>query len=302
MSRNKKAELHAATVRILTTLAKWLIKGGVGCTGAIRLMKIAYARAGAELAPLKNGKIVASRVADITGLTRQEIPALLEEQCADSEALSRAKSQQRAQRILAGWHNDPTFQNPDGTPALLPLRGPVSFAELVKRHSGDARVETSFETLQEAKAIRELSDGRLKVCRKTFATSRMDGAGIASFGDVISEHAQHLVDNSERAPAEALFSFRIESGELDQDASDWLKNRIAERAALFGESIELDLVDDAHKPKSDSRGRKPPMIVTLYVSQAVAAGEPPEEVESTPESPGHRHASRLSPTRRKRSH
>jgi hypothetical protein len=307
MRRDKTADSHAAMLKILRSLAAWGLRQGVAFGAAERLLRVAYAHAGCDLAHPGNKpkQVNARKIGELTGLIRQSVRALLCEK-EDSEALNRARSLQRAQRILWGWHNDRKFHNPDGTPALLPLQGPKSFSELCRLHSGDGGVESKLQTLLAAKAVRQRRDGLLQVTRKTFATSRMDAAGIAAFGQIMSEHVDSFRANSERQEGEQLYSRRIVSRELDKDAADMLLIRLSERADAFGDRIETDWTDEAHAPSPDSQGLHPPYVLQMYLTRMQTAGEEPggdEEAargESAEPSQSGRRSKRR--TKRKRSH
>jgi len=272
MTRGQKADVHAAALQILRRLVSWLIQEGIGFGTAQQILRVAYAQAGCDLAhPGKRPKQVnARKVADLTGLVRQNIRVLLAEQ-KDCDALSRTRSHLRAQRILWGWHNDRRFQNPDGTPALLPVQGPKnskSFSELVRLHSGDTGFEAKLETLLQTKAVRQRADGRVEILRKTFTTGRMDAAGIAAFSQAITEHLNCLLTNADRPKEDQLYSRRIVSGELDLDAAYLLMNRLRERAEAFGDRIESDITDEVHAPTTQSRARHVPLVFHMYLSHA----------------------------------
>jgi hypothetical protein len=306
MRRDKTADSHAAMRKILRSLAAWGLRHGVAFGAAEHLLRVGYAQAGCDLAHpgSKPKQVNARKIGELTGLIRQSVRALLCEK-EDSEALNRARSLQRAQRILWGWHNDRKFHNPDGTPALIPLRGPKSFSELCRLHSGDGGVESKLQTLLAAKAVRQRRDGLLQVTRKTFATSRMDAAGIAAFGQIMSEHVDSFQANSERPEGEQLYSRRIESRELDKDAAEMLLIRLSERADAFGDRIELDWTDEAHAPGPDSHGRHPRYVLQMYLTPLQTAGEPGDDEEAAPrESAEPSESGRQSKrkTKRKRSH
>jgi hypothetical protein len=252
-----------------------MTEGGVGYRGAQRLLKIAYAVAATELARsnARGEGVNARRVGDLTGIPRKFIEGLIRQRDA-LEELSDARSQQRYQRIISGWRNDRRFQKQDGTPALLPFNGPKSFSELCRQYSGDGGVESKLAALIAANAVKERKGGRYQLLRKTFATARMDVAGAAAFGEVISEHAKTLMQNAACPPDEALYSRRIVSGELDREAAYLLLERIGERAETFGDAIELDVTDAAHAPKPDSSRYGAPLVFSMYLSRAENLSQP----------------------------
>lgn len=283
MSRDNTPEVQAAVVATGLQLFQWMAlflmnEGGIGHRGAQKLLKIAYAVAGTELAhgSARVEGVNARRVGELTGIPRKFIAGLLRQREALAE-LSEARSQQRYQRIIWGWRNDRRFQKQDGTPALLPFNGPKSFSELCRLYSGDGGVEGKLAALVGANAVKERKGGRYQLMRKTFATSRMDVAGATAFGQILSEHAKTLLRNATCRPDEALYSRRIVSGELDSEAAYLLLERMAVRAEAFGDAIQEDIADKVHAPKANSRGRWPPLVFGMYVGLAEEPSPPDEQ-------------------------
>lgn len=283
MSPDRNADLQAATLRVWKPFVLWLLKGGIAYGGALRLLKISYALAGDELAGRRGpgDKINAAKIATMTGLKRHEVGHLLRE-AHGSGALGRVRALTRAQRVLWGWHNDPAFKNPDGTPSRLRLEGPKSFRDLVRKYSGGIPAETCLRTLLNSGAVRRRSDdGRLQVMRRTYATAHMDSAGIAAFAEALTDRLGALLHNAEMSNGSELYSRRIVSGSLDQDSAALLVNLIRNRADTFGSGIEDELSDAGHAPPTQSTD--PPtraLVFTMFVSQA---DEEEPNTNSTPE-------------------
>src|SRR5215471_10440626 len=121
MSESLKAAVRAAVLRLLDPLVRWLMKAGVGIGDLIPLVKIAYVRAAREQGLTSGTDLVrpnTSRIAVLTGLTRREVRSIL---AAATEEPVHDRGRQRAERVLAGWWNDPSFQDSLGRPAALPL-------------------------------------------------------------------------------------------------------------------------------------------------------------------------------------
>jgi hypothetical protein len=264
-------EVSAAALEILEAVAAFLIGEGVPHSTGRKLLQLAYARAGWNtVAPgVPRHKFAESKlgthVAEVTGLPRHELKALLSENVS-AETLSQVDDQQRAQRILAEWHANPRYQNEDGTPAFLRQRGPRSFTELASRYSPDDRGKPSLQILLAAKAVKRRKDRTLQVLRKTLATSKMDSAGLSAFGQVIGEHIQSIRRNAQRKREEPeLFAVRFQTGPLDKDRSDLLKVRIGERLQSFSDGLRLEMTDPGHAPTAQSREIAPPLAYVGYL-------------------------------------
>lgn len=282
MSLDRNADLQAATLRVWKPFVLWLLKGGIAYGGALRLLKIAYALAGDELAGRRGpgDKVNAAKIATMTGLKRHEVGDLLRE-AHGSGALGRVHAQTRAQRVLWGWHNDPAFKNPDGTPSRLRLEGPKSFRDLVRKYSGGIPAETCLRALLNSGAVRKRSDERLQVMRRTYATAHMDAAGIAAFAEALTDRLGALLHNADTANGSELYSRRIVSGPLDQDSAALLMNLIRNRADTFGSGIEDEVSDAGHAPRAQSsHSLTRALVFTMFVSQA---DEEESDTDSAPE-------------------
>lgn len=304
MGLSRKTDLQAATLRVWKPFVQWLLQSGIGARGGVRLLKIAYALVGDELVGRVGAskKINAARVAAVTHLNRKEVRGLVRE-ARGSRVLDRLGLQTRIQRVLWGWHNDRRFRNPDGTPRLLLLRGPTSFEELVRAHGGGLPVHTCLREFLKAKAVHRRRDGRLKVLRRTFATARMDSAGIAALAEALTERMTALLHNAKCPGRGSMYERRIVSVALDKDSADLLRVRIKDRAEAFGDGVEDEITDFSHAPKARSTQRKRPLVFTMFVSEAdddAGAGEGGSTGSSAQDLPPPPPAARASPTRARR--
>ena len=282
MTESLKAAIQAAVLRILDPLVSWLLEAGVGVGDFMSLVKIAYIRAAREQGRQMGGEQQrpnASRIAVVTGLTRAEVANILASGVADRP---HDRGRQRAERVLSGWWNDAAFQEASGTPAILPLRGARrSFAALVERYSGERpRVATILEELLRVKAVRRLSDGRLQVLSRTFATVRWSPEGVTEFAEQLNEHCSTLLHNLKH-PAHPRYVRRVLNARLDPSYMPMLMRDIEEQSDALADSLD----DALNDPKQTVRGRPggshaASLGVAVYVFESI----PPEaEREATAE-------------------
>ena len=266
MSESLKVAVRLAVLRILDPLVKWLIEAGLGVGDLVSLVKIAYVRAARErgLAGGGEGKRPnVSRIAVVTGLTRVEVTNILATGAADPVY---DRGRQRAERVLSGWWNDPAFQDPSGHPAVLPLRGGKrSFAGLAERYSGERwLVATILEELLRAKAVRHLPDGRLKTVSRSLATLGWDPAGVAAFGDELSEHSATLLHNLS-SPAHARYVRRVVNVRLDPKYVPLLTRDLTAQAQSFADAADDALNDPLHSLTGRSREKGASLGVAVYL-------------------------------------
>jgi len=141
-----------ALLPLLDSLADLLLATGMTPAEFNRLAKTSFVSAATRSSRLRNGRVNASRVAALTGLTRAEIREILSSN--KGSAIPPAITSP-VLRVLEGWSSDPEFASESGRPRALPPRGwSQSFAELVRRYSGDIPAKAMQSELQRLGAIR----------------------------------------------------------------------------------------------------------------------------------------------------
>lgn len=195
MSSQVKTALHAALLRLLDPLVRLMMKAGIGAGEFHALVKTAYVRAAREEG---GARAANSRIAVQTGLTRKEVSAILK---ADEDTvLPNTRGSHRAERVLTGWWNDLRFQEEDGTPRALPLRGVVSIEALAAAYGGERRAGgLVLDELMRARAVRERNDGRYEPISRTFAPLNWTVESIAAVGETTRDLIATLVHNMEHA-------------------------------------------------------------------------------------------------------
>jgi hypothetical protein len=142
-----------------------------------------------------------SRAAILSGLTRKEVARLLAEPAAGEQAPGERYN--RAARVLTGWQRDVEFTESDGSPRWLHDEGPRSFAELVRRYSGDVPARAVLDELLRVGAVRRHGDGRIEPIARAYvpATSVADKLAIlgADVADLIAT-IEHNIDHGKTEP------------------------------------------------------------------------------------------------------
>jgi hypothetical protein len=283
MSESLKAAVRAAVLRLLEPLVKWLLDAGIGVGEIVTLVKIAYVRAARAQGRAAGGESKrpnVSRIAVVTGMTRHEVTSLLALRSADPVD---GRGRQRAERVLSGWWNDPTFQDRAGQPAALQVRGgDHSFAGLVERYSGEGwLVATILEELLRVGAVRRRADGRVEALSRTAATVRSNAEAIVAFGEELGEHCETLLHNLQH-PAQARYVRRVINIRLDPRYVPMLARDLVHQAEDFAEAADNALNAPGHTLKVRSKDEPASLGVTLYVfeSRESESAEPRDEIPS----------------------
>jgi len=149
---NYKNEVANVIRPLLDDLADLLLLVGITPHEFSRLAKISFISAAARSSKLGNGRVNASRVAALTGITRPEVRDILKSAV---NPLSAHVTASPLNRVLEGWSNDRDFCSARGKPKVLALRGSGhSFTELIHRYSGDIPAKAVQSELLRLSAIR----------------------------------------------------------------------------------------------------------------------------------------------------
>jgi len=292
MSASLKSAILAMLARVLDPLARMMLEAGIGIGEFVTVAKSAYVRAAREEGRRAGGEIKRpniSRIAVVTGLTRLEVASILA--AGEAGPVAPDRGRQRAERVLAGWWNDPDFHDESGEPAVLPLRGARrSFQALVRLYSGERwRSVTILDELLRVKAVRQLPDGHLKALSRSYATVRWDPEGIASVGEQLAEHCETLLHNL-KDPGHPRFVGRIVNSRVDPRYVPVLLRDLRESAEVFltTEDSSLNYVGHTLNKEGGAAAAGSPMRlgVTLYIfeedDEEASEGEA-EEKESAPD-------------------
>jgi Family of unknown function (DUF6502) len=272
MNGTIKSAVHAAVLRILEPLVTWLLDAGVGVGDLQPLVKTAYVRAARKRAREAGAEYLrpnASRISIMTGLTRREVGDILER---DAVHQTHDRGRQRAERVLTGWWNDSAFQEVSGEPAVLPLKGSkASFTALVERYSGErTQVGTILSELLRVKAVRRLSDGRLRAVSRTYAPVGWEPEGLTAFGEQIAELCSTLLQNL-NSPRSPRFVRRVVNSRLDPRYLPMLIRDIQQQAEVFADSIDDTLNDPLHTLTAKTpEGEATSLGLAMYTFESAA--------------------------------
>src|ERR1700679_3708480 len=127
MPDNVKTALSLSLLRLLRPLVRIMLREGLTYPHFAAIAQMAFVESAARDFVGKEMKSSASSVCALTGMTSQEINAvLLEQERFDSSEILEVSNP--FARVLHGWHNDRDYVGPYGFPADLPFEGnPLSF-------------------------------------------------------------------------------------------------------------------------------------------------------------------------------
>jgi len=149
---------------ILYGLAQLLLRQGYGQRRFAQLTKLAFVDAAKGVVGNVTSRASIARIAALTGLTRLEVSRLLR---VDYTSLLVSDDKlNRASRVVIGWSTDDEFLDKRRKPKLLPLKtSRGSFAQLVKKYSGDIPARAMLMEMTRLGLVKTTSSGTVSLVR-----------------------------------------------------------------------------------------------------------------------------------------
>jgi hypothetical protein len=180
-------------------LASILLPIGFGLGDFISAAKAAFVEAAAEQIRKRGDRPTAARIAVVTGMSRAEVAKIR----LHDDLVSRPFAAQRTERVMHGWFADARYVDAAGNPRALPMTGPASFDELVRKYSGDIPRRAVLDELLAGGMAEVTQSGTVKALRRHYllASGRpvADLAGLAADADVFLYSATNRSESGESA-------------------------------------------------------------------------------------------------------
>jgi Family of unknown function (DUF6502) len=227
--------LEAAAGRVLRSLARVLLRYGVSVQAFIDLAKRAYIGAAQCDFTLPTRKMTGSRLALVTGLTRKDVQRLNADRApSDERTLARVN---RAVRVIAGWRRDPDFHGEAGVPAVLRLDGEApSFAELVRRYSGDIPVRAVLDELLRNGSV-TVTDSAVRLSDRGLPSTDESGK-LALLGTDVSDLVDTVAFNLQVEPSRRRFQRKVMYDNLSREAVAEFRRIATERSQQVLEEFD----------------------------------------------------------------
>jgi hypothetical protein len=202
--------LTAAVERVLRPLFRILLRNHMSFKAFVDIAKHVYVDVAAEDFGIPGKKTSVSRVALLSGLTRKEVQHLLEAPAVDdAEAGERYN---RAARVVAGWVRDAEFSDSDGNPRVLTLQdggARSSFAELVRRFSGDIPFRAVLDELLRVGVVEKIGDDAIRLKTRAYVPETGDADKLNILGTDVSDLVATIEHNLQHGAADPFFQRKV---------------------------------------------------------------------------------------------
>ena len=278
MSDPIRDAVSAAVEEILGPLAQLAMEMQIGASEFSRLIEQAFIRAVEHEAALTGRpQPGASAVAARSGLTRQRVSQL--RSMGSSEKSRDSERQPQTLRILSAWKTDPKFSDRLGSPKVLPVRGPVSFNGLVKRHGSGLRARSILKELERIQAVRFTKDRKVEMLHRADLDAARRAQGIRDLGEFGREFLETLIHNVLN-PETPRYHRRVVGPHVKNEEVPRLARDASSQAGVWALALQDALTDNSVTVKPGASAQKATRLSGHFflcerpVVQAVASPRP----------------------------
>lgn len=222
---------------ILLPIARLLLRNGYGAGELTYAAKQASVEAALlEVIPM-GSRVNISRLSVATGLTRKEISSLLGRRLEPKSRPSKSALEQRAWRVLRGWHTDPKYREANGRPAALAFAGKQrTFTSLVRRYGGDVTPRSVLRELERMKVVSKTATGTLRLHPKALDSRSLLMEQLLDVARAFRDFAA-TVSNEHGLNTRGFFGFK-EGLVPSTDQAALFQRTFSERGANLLDSFE----------------------------------------------------------------
>jgi len=252
-----------ALKRVMDPLLELMFDAGVTVSEFNKISRDRAVRIASKRVIRDSGRQSKSRVAIMTGLPRSEVTRILGS--VDS-AVQDQPDHHPARRVLAGWHDNPSFVAPNGAPAILPIFGKRgSFQNLVERYGAGIPVRAMLDELVQLNAAELVGDQRLKARARVPILTGLSSRSIAAVGERGRDLLETLWHNV-RKGSQPLFEATASMEEGDPEMIRLVRREITEQGTNFINAATA-LFNRAHRKRKEKTASGCRFGVTLYYFQ-----------------------------------
>jgi hypothetical protein len=256
-SEQSQKALRTAVRYLLKPIARILIRGGISWKEFADLGKDAFVEAASEDYGIAGRQTNASRVALLTGLSRREVARIRESHGSGHDHDESEVRETQIPRLLAGWHQDPTFLDDGGKPRELSKSDqPGEFGDLLKRYAGDIPPVAFTKELLRLKLIKE-QDGKYVVLNRIFTPDLSDPSLLRQAGLALHDHAATVAHNlNNQREGGPRFERLVSNLNVSEETAEKFHELLKKEGQQFLEKLDAWL-SQHDQPRHSGRKNRP---------------------------------------------
>lgn len=265
--------LQASVARLLKPLVRMLLRNGVTFGVFLDISKRLFAEVAMEDFTLPGRAPSKSRASVITGLSRKEINRVLSlPEVSDAELQERHN---RAVRVVTGWIRDEAFTDAEGKPRRLMVEGDEgSFAQLVKKYSGDVPVRAVLDELIRVGTVERLGWGEIGLCKPAYIPAAGEEEKIGIMGVDVGDLISTIDYNMKMKGQDSRFHLKVDYDNVPGESLGRFRSLSSQKALKLLKELdkELSAVDRDVNPAVEGEGRFRAGISIHYFEEDLQEG------------------------------
>jgi len=196
MLDNVKTALAMSLRRLLRPLVKIMLREGFTYSRFAAIAQMAFVESAAKDFAGKGMKSSVTSVCALTGMSADEVSAVLLEQ-ERFEASEMLEVSNPFIRVLHGWHNDRDYVGPYGFPVDLPFSGAtLSFSILAGRHAPGVSPQIILQELQRVGAVTEVGANVWKALKQEYIEPSLSPENLGRMASLVGALLSTLENNT----------------------------------------------------------------------------------------------------------
>lgn len=173
-----------------------MLREGLTYSHFAAIAQMAFVESAAKDFVGKGMKSSVSSVCALTGMTPQQLNAvLIEQERFDSSELLEVSNS--FARVLHGWHNDRDYVGPYGFPVDLPFEGsPLSFTILTNRHAAGVSPQVVLKELKRVGAVTEVGFNVWKPLKQEYIEPSLSPENLGRMASLVESLLSTLENNT----------------------------------------------------------------------------------------------------------
>jgi hypothetical protein len=230
-----------ALLRLFEPLVEFVLDSGLSPLELHSIIREAAVRTVAARQLEVAARINISGIAASTGIPRAEISRILKLDTESSRAVV-DRLQHSTNRILAVWHQDQKYTDPEGKPADLRMYGRgVTFDSLVKSNGRGIPTRAMLDELTRTGAAEVLPTRLVRAKAMVAVDYGITAQGIRSFGDRATELLSTMLQNM-KTPDNPKFVASILESNIPPAIVPRFRKELADKGADFLADIRDSLI------------------------------------------------------------
>lgn len=273
--------LNAAIQRLLRPLVRVLLRQSVPFSAFEEVAKQVYVDVAMNDFAIPGKKPSISRASILTGLTRKDVQARVSAP-PNTTGEDSEQHYNRAARVLSAWTRHADYQDEAGQPRALTIDGPVGFAELVRRHSGDMPARAVLDELLRVGAVVRREDGHFEPVARAYVpqASAIEKIGILGFD--VADLIETIDHNIEHGTEDPRFQRKVMYHSIDIDALPAFRKLSASQAQALLERMDRWLAARDVEPGHEDRPHRRVGLGIYYFEAPAEPAAPQTSQESEP--------------------